>query len=95
MQFKRLSAIILMAFILMFLGASLAAAEEAAPPSAAAAAPAPKPDPAGLATGDKTNALDAAGNPFVISEPTDKTAPDYAEKKKEFDEYQAQAAKSL
>ena len=53
----------------------------------------PKPDPAGTATGDKSAAVDAAGNPFVVPEPTDKTAPDYVEKKKAFDEYQAQAAK--
>ena len=53
----------------------------------------PKPDPAGIATGDKTAAVDAAGNPFVVPEPTDKTAPDYAKKKKVFDDYQAQAAK--
>jgi Amt family ammonium transporter len=53
----------------------------------------PKPDPAGTATGDKTSAVDAAGNPFVVAEPTDKNAPDYAANKKAFDEYQAQAAK--
>jgi Amt family ammonium transporter len=53
----------------------------------------PKPDPAGLNTGDKTTVVDAKGNAFVVAEPTDKTAPDYAQKKKEFDEYQAQAAK--
>jgi Amt family ammonium transporter len=53
----------------------------------------PKPDPAGTATGDRTTAVDAAGNPFVIAEPTDKTAPDYAQNKKAFDDYQAQAAK--
>jgi len=53
----------------------------------------PKPDPAGVATGDKTAVVDAAGNPFVITEPTDKTSPDYAANKKAFDEYQAQAAK--
>src|SRR5712691_3800227 len=53
----------------------------------------PKPDPAGIATGDKSSAVDAAGNPFVVAEPTDKTAPDYAANKKAFDEYQAQAAK--
>jgi Amt family ammonium transporter len=53
----------------------------------------PKPDPAGTATGDKTTAVDGAGNPFVPPEPTDKTAPDYAQKKKEFDEFQAQAGK--
>src|SRR6266850_1725324 len=56
-------------------------------------AQAPQPDPAGIATGDKNNAIDGAGNSFVVSEPTDKTAPDYAEKKKAFDEFQAQAAK--
>ena len=53
----------------------------------------PKPDPAGIATGDKTTATDAAGNPFVVPEPTDKNAPDYAIAKKNFDDYQAQAAK--
>ncbi|MBZ5543608.1 MAG: ammonium transporter [Acidobacteriia bacterium] len=53
----------------------------------------PKPDPAGVATGDKSAAVDAAGNPFVVPEPTDKTTPDYANKKKDFDDYQAQAAK--
>jgi Amt family ammonium transporter len=50
-------------------------------------------DPAGIATGDKTNAVDAGGNAFVVAEPTDKADPDYAAKKKAFDEYQAQAAK--
>ncbi len=34
----------------------------------------PKPDPSGTATGDKTAAVDAAGNPFVVPEPTDKAA---------------------
>jgi Amt family ammonium transporter len=53
----------------------------------------PKPDPAGIVTGDKTTALDAGGNSFVVSEPTDKNDPDYAAKKKAFDEYQAAAAK--
>ena len=53
----------------------------------------PKPDPAGIATGDKTTAADAAGNAFVVTEPTDKKAPDYAANKKSFDDYQAQAAK--
>src|SRR5476649_1787520 len=50
-------------------------------------------DPAGIATGDKTNAVDAGGNPFVVAEPTDKADPDYAAKKKAFDEYTTQAAK--
>jgi hypothetical protein len=54
----------------------------------------PKPDPSGTATGDKTTAVDAAGNPFVVAEPTDKTAPDYAANKKAFDDYQAQARRS-
>jgi Amt family ammonium transporter len=54
---------------------------------------APKPDPAGTATGDRTAAQDAAGNPFVVAEPTDKSAPDYAAQKKAFDDYQAQLAK--
>ncbi|MGD0211946.1 MAG: ammonium transporter [Terriglobales bacterium] len=53
----------------------------------------PKPDPSGIATGDKTNAVDAAGSSFAVSEPTDKTAPDYATNKKAFDDYQAQASK--
>jgi Amt family ammonium transporter len=53
----------------------------------------PKPDPAGIATGDRTNVIDAGGNAFVVTEPTDKTDPDYAAKKRAFDEYQAQVAK--
>ena len=53
----------------------------------------PKPDPAGVSTGDRNSALDAAGNPFVVPEPADKNAPDYAANKKAFDDYQAQAAK--
>src|SRR5262245_20896360 len=55
------------------------------------AADEPQPDPSGTATGDKSNAVDAAGNPFVVPEPTDTTDPDYAQKKKAFDEYQEQA----
>ena len=53
----------------------------------------PKPDPAGIATGDKSNVIDAGGNAFVVSEPADKSAPGYAEGKKAADEFQAQAAK--
>jgi ammonium transporter, Amt family len=52
-----------------------------------------QPDPAGIATGDKSAVSDAAGNPLVIPEPTDKTAPDYEQSKKAFDDFQAQAAK--
>src|ERR1700752_2972998 len=60
----------------------------------AVAAPAdPPPDPAGIATGDKSTALDAAGNAFVVAEPTDKADPDFAAKKRAFDDYQVQAAK--
>src|SRR5471030_322534 len=53
----------------------------------------PAPDPAGIATGDKSSAVDAGGNPFAVSEPTDKADPDYAAKKKAFDEYHGQATK--
>jgi Amt family ammonium transporter len=53
----------------------------------------PQPDPAGTATGDRSNAVDAAGNSFTVAEPTDKSASDYAETKKAYDEYQAAAAK--
>jgi Amt family ammonium transporter len=58
----------------------------------AIAAQEPNPDPAGVATGDRNNAVDAAGTPFVVSEPTDTKAPDYADKKKAFDEYKMQLA---
>ena len=53
----------------------------------------PKTDPAGLATGDKTTVVDGAGNSFVVTAPTDKTSPDYAKNQKDFEEFQAQAAK--
>ena len=52
-----------------------------------------QPDPAGTTTGDKFSVADAAGNPFVVPEPTDKNAPDYAKSKKDFEEFQAQAAR--
>jgi len=52
-----------------------------------------QPDPAGTATGDRASAADAAGNPFVVPEPTDPSAAGYAKLKKDFDEYQAQAAR--
>ncbi len=50
-------------------------------------------DPAGIATGDKSNVVDAGGNSFVVAEPMDKSAPDYADKKKAYDEYKAQTEK--
>jgi Amt family ammonium transporter len=53
----------------------------------------PAPDPAGLTTGDKGAAVDGAGNSFVVSEPTDKSAPDYAAKMKEYEDFKAQAGK--
>jgi Amt family ammonium transporter len=53
----------------------------------------PAPDPAGLTTGDKGAAVDGAGNSFVVSEPTDKSAPDYAAKMKEYEDFKAQADK--
>ena len=54
---------------------------------------APAADPAGTATGDKTSTLDAGGNPFVVPAPPDPNAPDYAQKKKDYDDYQAQLTK--
>jgi ammonium transporter, Amt family len=53
----------------------------------------PKPDPAGIVTGDRTTAVDAGGNAFVVTEPTDKTSPTYAQGKKDADEFKAQAEK--
>ena len=64
-----------------------------APQVTATQAPEPQPDPAGIATGSKADAIDAAGNAFVVTEPTDTKAPDYAEKKKQYQEYKEQAAK--
>jgi len=54
---------------------------------------APKADPAGIATGDKSTAVDAGGNSFAVPAPTDKSSPDYPKNKKDFDDYQSQAAK--
>jgi Amt family ammonium transporter len=53
----------------------------------------PKPDPAGIATGDRTSVYDAGGTSFIVTEPTDKTAPDYADKLKDYQAFQAQAEK--
>ena len=62
-------------------------------PQPARADDAPKPDPAGIATGDKSTAVDAGGNTFAVPVPTDKTSPDYPKNKKDYDDYQSQAAK--
>src|SRR5205085_4839980 len=51
-----------------------------------------QPDPAGVATGDKTSVVDAAGNSFAPAAP-DPSDPDYAHKKKAYDEFQAQLAR--
>lgn len=54
----------------------------------------PKPDPAGINTGDKGSVADAGGNSFVpAAPPTDTKAPDYVQKKKDMDDYNAQASK--
>ena len=53
----------------------------------------PKPDPAGIATGDKSNAVDAGGTAFMVAEPTDPKAPDYAKTKKDYDDFKSQADK--
>jgi Amt family ammonium transporter len=52
-----------------------------------------KPDPAGIATGDKSNAVDAGGTAFVVAEPTDKSDPDYAKKLKDYQDFKALADK--
>ncbi len=59
----------------------------------AVAQQAPQADPAGIATGDRTSVTDAAGNPIVVAAPTDPSAPDYAQAKKAYDDYQAAAAR--
>ena len=53
----------------------------------------PHPDPAGIATGDKTTTFDAGSNSFVVTEPTDKTASDYQKNLKAFQDFQTQGAK--
>ncbi len=52
----------------------------------------PRPDPAGIATGDRTSVQDAAGNALVPATP-DPTSPDFAAQKKTYDDFQAQMAK--
>ena len=90
-----MTAFILGAWMLM-MGSVLA--EESSPQAGAAQSTAtqalqPKPDPSGVTTGNALNTIDGAGNSFVVVEPTDKSDPEYAKKKKEFDEYTPLAAK--
>ena len=54
---------------------------------------APKPDPSGIATGDKNSVLDAAGNPFVVPQPTDPSAAGYAQAKQDAAAFEAQETK--
>ncbi len=58
-----------------------------------AAAEAPAPDPAGIATGTAADAVDAGGTSFVVSKPTDKTAPDYGKQMQDYEKYKAEASK--
>lgn len=85
---RRLHQVLLRAAVAIFCATMVSG-----PVVGARAADEPQPDPAGIATGDKSTAVDAGGNAFVVAEPTDKTDPDYAKKKEDFDAYQAQAAK--
>ena len=41
----------------------------------------------------KAAVVDAAGNSYAVSEPTDKADPDYAKKKADYDEFTAQSGK--
>ncbi len=54
------------------------------------AADEPQPDPAGIATGDRTSVVDAGGNAFVIAEPPDASDP---QKTKDFEDFKAMADK--
>src|SRR5690349_10059340 len=48
------------------------------------AADEPQPDPAGIATGDRTSVMDAGGNAFVVAEPPDASDP---QKTKDFEDF--------
>ena len=58
-----------------------------------AASDAARPDPVGTSTGNRATVYDAAGTPFVIAEPADASAPDHAERRRAYDEFQAQEAR--
>jgi len=72
---------------------ALAAGLVAGSPRASSADDEPKPDPSGIATGDRTSVVDAGGNAFAVAEPTDKSAPDFAQKSSDYQDYQAASAK--
>ena len=81
-------------------GMAMTNAPAAAAPAAVPASTDPKTDPAGTATGSSADAQDAAGNHFVVSEPTALSGDDlkdtnkvaaYTDAKKAFDDYTAQA----
>ncbi len=77
-------------FALLALGLRVSHAQGAPPPTAAAAPAAP--DPAGVTTGDKTNAQDGGGNTFVPPSPADSDdAPTKADKQKALDDYNKSA----
>ena len=96
---KNVHAIVMVALVIAFIFLIRPAVAEESPPqggapqATATQAPGPQPDPAGVATGGKADAIDGAGNAFVVTEPTDTKASDYAEKKKQYQEYKEQAAK--
>ncbi len=81
-------------------GMAITNAPAAAAPAAAPASTDPKTDPAGTATGSSADAQDAAGNHFVVSEPSALSGDDlkdtnkvaaYKDAKKAFDDYTSQA----
>jgi Amt family ammonium transporter len=53
----------------------------------------PAPDPAGIATGDRSSAVDAGGASFVVAEPTDSSAADYAQKTADHTAYEEAAGR--
>src|SRR5215831_19851980 len=53
----------------------------------------PRPDPAGTATGGKSQVYAADRTPFVVAEPSDPSAPDYEQQKKAYAEFRAEAAR--
>jgi Amt family ammonium transporter len=75
------------ALLFLIVGVALGA------PRSARADDEPSPDPAGIATGDRGSVVDAAGSAFVVAEPADKSAEDYAQKSADYEQYHAMAEK--